>query len=121
LISWCLSIGSKSKNKEATWLFIQWLASKEMVLRQAKMKLPVGRESVWKSPDLQAAMPKEWVEVWAKEMPTAAVNEANPLVVQVPETRDAIGKAIVAVIQGVSAKEAALKAQQECLKILKMS
>ena len=121
LISWCLSIGSKSKNKEATWLFIQWLSSKEMVLRQAKMKLPVGRESVWKSPDLQAAMPKEWVDVWAKELPTAAVNEANPLVVQVPETRDAIGKAIVAVIQGVSAKEAALKAQQECLKILKMS
>ncbi len=121
LISWCLSIGSKSKNKEATWLFIQWLASKEMVLRQARMKLPVSRESVWKSAELQAAMPKEWVEVWAKELPTAAVNQANPLVVQVPETRDAIGKAIVAVIQGVSAKEAALKAQQECLKILKMS
>jgi multiple sugar transport system substrate-binding protein len=121
LISWCLSIGSKSKNKEATWLFIQWLASKEMVLRQAKMKLPVGRETVWKSAALRAAMPKEWVDVWAQELPTAAVNQANPLVVQVPETRDAIGKAIVAVIQGASAKEAALKAQQECLKILKMS
>ncbi len=121
LISWCLSIGSKSKNKEATWLFIQWLASKEMVLRQAKMKLPVGRESVWKSPEFQSSMPKEWVDVFAKELPTAAVNQANPLVVQVPETRDAIGKAIVAVIQGASAKDAAMKAQQDCLKILKMS
>lgn len=121
LISWCLSIGSKSKNKEATWLFIQWLASKEMVLRQAKMKLPVGRQSAWKSPDFQSAMPKEWIEVFAKELPTAAVNEANPLVVQVPETRDAIGKAIVGVIQGVSAKDAAMKAQQDCLKILKMN
>jgi multiple sugar transport system substrate-binding protein len=121
LIAWCLSIGSKSKNKEATWLFLQWLASKEMVLRQAKMKLPVGRESVWKSPEFQSSMSKEWLDAFAKQLPTAAVNQANPLVVQVPETRDAIGKAIVSVIQGGNAKEAAMKAQQDCLKILKMN
>ena len=121
LIAWCLSIGSKSKNKEATWLFLQWLASKEMVLRQAKMKLPVGRESVWKSPEFQSSMSREWLDAFAKQLPTAAVNQANPLVVQVPETRDAIGKAIVSVIQGGNAKEAAMKAQQDCLKILKMS
>ena len=121
LIAWCLSIGSKSKNKEATWIFIQWLASKEMVLRQAKMKLPVGRESAWKSPEFQSSMPKEWLDAFAKELPTAAVNQANPLVIQVPETRDAIGKAIVSVIQGGNAKEAAMKAQQDCLKILKMT
>ena len=121
LISWCLSIGSKSKNKEATWMFIQWLASKEMVLRQAKMKLPIGRESVWKSQEFRSNMPAEWIDVFTKELPTAAVNEANPLVVQVPETRDAIGKAIVAVIQGGNAKDAAAKAQADCLKILKMT
>ena len=121
LISWCLSIGSKSKRKEATWLFIQWLASKEMVMRQAKMKMPVGRESVLKSPEFQASMPKDWLDAFVNQIPTAAVNQANPLVVQVPETRDAIGKAIVSVIQGGNAKEAAMKAQQDCLKILKMS
>jgi len=43
---------------------------------------------------------KDWLDSFAKSIPTAAVNQANPLVVQVPETRDAIGKAIVAVIQG---------------------
>jgi multiple sugar transport system substrate-binding protein len=121
LISWCLSIGSKSKRKEATWLFIQWLTSKEMVMRQAKMKMPVGRESALKSPEFQASMPKDWLDAFVNQIPTAAVNQANPLVVQVPETRDAIGKAIVSVIQGGNAKEAAMKAQQDCLKILKMS
>ncbi len=121
LISWCLSIGSKSKRKEATWLFIQWLASKEMVMRQAKMKMPVGRESALKSPEFQASMPKDWLDAFVNQIPTAAVNQANPLVVQVPETRDAIGKAIVSVIQGGNAKEAAMKAQQDCLKILKMT
>jgi hypothetical protein len=66
-------------------------------------------------------MSKEWLDAFAKQLPTAAVNQANPLVVQVPETRDAIGKAIVSVIQGGNAKEAAMKAQQDCLKILKMT
>jgi len=121
LIAWCLSIGSKSKQKEATWLFIQWLASKEMNMRQAKMKIPVGRQSAWNSKEYQSSMPKDWLDSFAKSIPTAAVNQANPLVVQVPETRDAIGKAIVAVIQGGNAREEAMKAQQECLKILKMS
>lgn len=121
LISWCLSISSKSKNKEATWYFIQWLSSKDIVTRQAKIKIPVGRESVWKSKEYQSLMPKDWLTAFDKALPTAAVNQANPLVVQVPETRDAIGKAIVAVIQGGNAKEAAMKAQQDCLKILKMS
>ena len=121
LIAWCMSICSKSKNKEAAWYFIQWLTSKDMVTRQAKMKIPVARESVRKGADFKAAMPKEFLEVFDMELPTAVVNQANPLVVQVPETRDAIGKAIVAVIQGGDAKEAALKAQQDCLKILKMN
>jgi len=85
------------------------------------MKIPVGRESVWKSKEYQSLMPKDWLTAFDKALPTAAVNQANPLVVQVPETRDAIGKAIVAVIQGGNAKEAAMKAQQDCLKILKMS
>ncbi|MCX5906606.1 MAG: sugar ABC transporter substrate-binding protein, partial [Deltaproteobacteria bacterium] len=110
LIAWCLSIGSKSKNKEAAWYFIQWLSSKEIVTRQAKMKMPVGRESVRKGPEFQSNMSKEWLDVFDKELPTAAVNQANPLVVQVPETRDAIGKAIVSVMQGGNAREAALKA-----------
>lgn len=121
LISWALSICPKSKNKEATWYLIQWLASKEMVARQAKSKIPVARRSVWNGGDFQSAMPRGWLDVFNKEIPTAAVNQANPLVVQVPETRDAIGKAIVSVIQGGDARAAAEKAQADCLRILKLS
>jgi multiple sugar transport system substrate-binding protein len=121
IIAWCLSISSKSKHKEAAWYFIQWLTSKAMNMRQVKMKIPVGRQSAWNSSEFQSSMPKGWLDAFAKEIPTAAVNQANPLVVQVPETRDAIGKAIVAVIQGGNAKEEAMKAQQACLKILKMN
>ncbi|MHB1415174.1 MAG: ABC transporter substrate-binding protein [Chloroflexota bacterium] len=119
LISWCLAISSKSKNKEAAWYFIQWLTSKEMVAKGAKdWKLPVGRQSVWNSSEYQSLMPKPWLDAFSKTLPTAVPNGANPLVAKVPETRDAIGKAIVAVIQGDDAKEAAAKAQTDLLKVL---
>ena len=119
LISWCLAISPKSKNKEAAWYLVQWLTSKAMVAKGAKdYKLPVGRQSVWNSSEYQSLMPKGWLDSFAKTLPTAIANGANPIVAQVPETRDAIGKAIVAVIQGGNAKEAAAKAQSDVLKIL---
>ena len=121
LIAWCISIGRKSRNKEAAWYFLQWALSKEMNMRLVGIKSPVGRQSAWNSPQFQSSQPKAWLDAFAKEIPTAAVNQANPLVVQVPETRSAIGKAIVAVIQGGNPKEEARKAQEACLKILKMS
>ena len=121
LIAWCISIGSKSRYKEAAWYFLQWCVSKEMNMRLVKIKSPVGRQSAWNSPEYQSSMPRGWLDAFVKEIPTAAVNQANPLVVQVPETRDAIGKAIVAVMQGGNAKEEAMKAQEACLKILKMN
>ncbi len=121
LISWALSISSKSRHKEAAWYFIEWLTSKAQVSTWVPYKFPVARQSVFNSSAYQASQPKDWLEVFNKEIPTAAVNQANPLVVQVPETRDAIGKAIVSVIQGGDAKTAAQKAQDDTLKILKMS
>lgn len=121
LISWSLSICAKSKNKEATWQFIQWLSSQDMVARQAKAKIPVARQSVWNSPEYQSLMPKGWLDSFNKELPTAAVNQANPNVIPVPEVRDVLGKAIVGAIQGGDARELAAKAQQEMLQVLKLS
>mgnify|MGYP005858152001 CR=1 FL=1 len=121
LISWCLAICAKSKNKEAAWYFIQWVTSKDMVARGVKLKLPVGRQSVWNGAEFQGLMPKGWLDAFAKELPTAIPNGANPLVAQVPETRDAIGKAIISVIQGGDPKQAADKAQADVLKVLGMS
>jgi len=46
-------------------------------------------------------------------------NQANPVVVAVPETRDAIGAAIVAVIEGQPARDAAEKAQKAVAEIIK--
>ncbi len=121
LISWALSINAKSGHKEAAWYLIQWLVSKGMEQEMAKRKIPVARQSVWNGADFQKLMPKDWLDGFVKELPNAAVNQANPLVIPVPEVRDAIGKAIVSAIQGGDARQAAQQAQKEVLQILKMT
>lgn len=118
LISWSLSISSRSRHKEATWYLIQWLAGKEMVTRQAQSKIPVARQSVWEGEEYQSLMPRGWLDAFQASLPTAAVNQANPLVVPVPEVRDSIGRAIVTVIQGGDARGAAEQAQQEVMQFL---
>jgi multiple sugar transport system substrate-binding protein len=121
LISWALSIGAKSRHKEAAWYVIQWLVSKGMETEMAKRKIPVARQSVWNGADYQKVMPRGWLDGFVKELPNAAVNQANPLVIPVPQVRDAIGKAIVSAIQGGDAKAAATQAQKEVLQILKLT
>jgi multiple sugar transport system substrate-binding protein len=118
LISWSLSISPQSKNKEAAWYFIQWACSKEMCLRQVEQKIPTARQSAWNSAQFQDQMPKGWVEVFEKSVPQAYVNQANPLVVAVPETRDVIGEALVKVIGGADAKGAADEAQVKLADII---
>lgn len=112
VISWAISIAAQSRNKEAAWHFIQWATSRDLVLRQARAKLPVARQSVWNSPDFQGAMPREWLTSFTGALADAYPNQANPLVVAVPETRDAIGAAIVAAIEGQDVRTAAERAQK---------
>jgi multiple sugar transport system substrate-binding protein len=119
IISWAISVSAQSKNKEAAWYFVQWATSREMVLRQAKAKIPVARESAWKSPEFQGSLPKEWLAAFQATLPDGYPNQANPVVVAVPETRDVIGAAIVAAIEGQPAKDAADKAQKAVAEIIK--
>lgn len=123
LISWGMAINARSRNKEAAWYFIQWLTGKPMFELMAKRKLPVARQSVWNSQVFQSSLPKAWLDTFTQELPTAAVNQANPLVVPVPQVRDAIGKAITRVIEDGpgAAASAANELQKQVLSILGMS
>jgi multiple sugar transport system substrate-binding protein len=119
LISWAISIAAQSRNKEAAWYFVQWATSRDMVLRQARAKLPVARRSVWESPEFQNSLPKEWITSFAGALADGYPNQANPVVVAVPETRDAIGAAIVAAIECQDVKAAAERAQKTVAEIIK--
>ena len=119
LVTWVHSISSQSKHKEAAWYFTQWATSKEMMLRSARTKTPVGRISVWDSAVFQSSMPKGWLGAVNVVLASAYPNQINPQVASVPEVRDVIGAAIVAVIEGGDARQAAATAQAQVADIIK--
>jgi multiple sugar transport system substrate-binding protein len=120
LISWGPAIAASSKNKEATWTAIQYLTSKEMTVSALEATHnPPSRQSVYNSEVYTKSVPADLVAATKSEIATAVPNGANPVVVPVPEVRAAIGTAIVAVLQGKDAREAAEIAQKEVVEILK--
>lgn len=120
LISWGPAIAASSKKKEATWLAIQYLTSKAMAASSLEAThMPPSRQSVYNSDTYTKSVPADLVAATKAEIDSAVPNGANPLVIPVPEVRSAIGTAIVAVLQGKDAKQAADQAQHEVVQILK--
>ena len=120
LISWGPAIAASSKKKEATWTAIQYLTTKIMAASAVEAThMPPSRQSVYNSDVYTKSVPADLVAATKAEIDTAIPNGANPLVVPVPEVRAAIGTAIIEVLQGKDAKQAADTAQQEVVKILK--
>jgi multiple sugar transport system substrate-binding protein len=120
LISWGPAIAASSKKKEASWLAIQYLTSTAMAAAALEAThMPPSRQSVYNSDLYTKSVPPDLVAATKAEIDSAVPNGANPVVIPVPEVRAAIGTAIVAVLQGKDAKEAANTAQQEVVKILK--
>jgi multiple sugar transport system substrate-binding protein len=120
LISWGPAIAASSKKKEATWTVIQYLTSKVMAASALEAThMPPSRQSVYNSDTYTKSVPADLIAATKAEIDSAVPNGANPLVIPVPEVRSAIGTAIVAVLQGKDAKQAADAAQQEVVQILK--
>ena len=115
---WSMAVSSKSKKKEAAYLFVQWAASKENVLRMHLKGVPSVRASSWKDPKfLSEQKHKDWIEASLKTLEIAST-DWNPPVTAVSEVRDAVGEAIVSSILGEDVKAAANKANDEFIKIM---
>jgi multiple sugar transport system substrate-binding protein len=120
VISWGPAIAASSRKKEAAWYVIQYLTSKAMSAAATEAThLPPSRQSVYNGNVFVKSVPQDMIEAIKQGIPTAVPNGANPLVVQVPEVRAAIGTAIVTVLQGGNAEAAANDAQKRVLQILK--
>jgi multiple sugar transport system substrate-binding protein len=120
VISWGPAIAASSKKKEVAWYVIQYLTSKAMSAASTEAThLPPSRQSVYNGEVFAKSVPADMIEATKQGIPNAVPNGANPLVVQVPEVRAAIGTAIVAVLQGGDAEKAASDAQRQVLQILR--
>ena len=113
-----MAVSSKSKKKEAAFLFVQWMAGKDVALKMLLRGIPVARASAWKDPRFLAEMKrKDWVEASLKSMEIADP-QYNPPVVAVSEVRDELGSVIVSAILGENVKAAADRAALEMAKIM---
>jgi multiple sugar transport system substrate-binding protein len=119
VIAWGPAIAASSKKQQAAWTAIQWLTSKaNMLAASIATSLPSSRKSVYSSEAYVKAAPAGVIEIVQEQVPNAVPNGANPLVVQVPETRAAIGQAIVAALRGEDVTKAANEAQKQVLAII---
>lgn len=93
-----IGISKYSKNKEAAWLYLQWLNNKENTAKLLQGGYPVVRASAWKHPDFKPAVVGE---SWAEVMRTAhqkGRDYCRPLVLGVGAVRAEIGGIIEAAI-----------------------
>ena len=113
-----MAVSSKSKKKEAAYLFVQWAASKDTILKIHMKGAPSVRASAWKNPTFLAEQKhKDWIDASLKSL-DIATTDWNPPVLAVSEVRDALGEAIVSSILGENVKAAADKANTEFSKIM---
>ena len=116
---WGLSMASDSKHKEASWLFMQYVMSKEAMIKAAKDGIPAARQSAWQDESVLERFGSMYglLETLEKSL-AVATSEPQPLVVAVPEVRDAIGRAITTAIEGGDVAQALNRAAQEVQDIM---
>lgn len=110
--TWALSIPKGSKNKPCAWLFTQWATNRQNQLRVLLQDVPAVRRSVWNDPAFkkQETNP-EWTQAHLSQL--ASANPLwNPPVSQVGEVRDALGQAIVGILQGGNTLDLLKRAEQ---------
>ncbi|MDF2722563.1 MAG: sugar transporter substrate-binding protein [Paenibacillus sp.] len=99
ITSWGLSMNSKSANKDASWEFIKWATSKDIVLKTQQAGNPGARNSVWDKPEGTTGFPAELVPI-IKESSNIGVDHDRPVVISVGEARDAVGEIVQQVMAG---------------------
>jgi multiple sugar transport system substrate-binding protein len=118
VITWGLSMAKASKNKVATWLFMNWATNKQNQLRALLEGVPAARRSVWKDPKFTSTDKNpEWTKVNLEQIGFA--NPVwNPPIIAVGEVRDVLGQAVVGALNGGNVRELLEKATEATNAIL---
>lgn len=110
--AWALGINANSQNKTNAWKFIQWATSQDMTLAMQVAGVPSARTSVWANPEATKDMPPELVAAMAQNAKTG-VGYDRPLVVNVSQAREIVGKPFVVGITGGDVDAAAADANKQ--------
>ncbi|MEO7125758.1 MAG: sugar ABC transporter substrate-binding protein [Nakamurella sp.] len=115
--AWALGINANSPNKDNAWKFIQWATSQDMTLSMQEAGVPSARTSVWANPAATKDMPPELVASMAQNAKTG-VGTDRPLVVNVAQAREIVGKPFVVGITGGDVNAAAADANKQFASLL---
>jgi multiple sugar transport system substrate-binding protein len=99
ITSWGLAMNSKTANKDASWEFIKWATSKEIVLKTQQKGNPGARSSVWGNAEGTTGFPAELVPI-IQESVKGGVDHDRPTVISVGEARDAVGDIVQKLMTG---------------------
>lgn len=100
-VGWGVSINPYGQHKKASWLFVQWMTSKEMELEMQLRGYPTARRSAWES-DAYKKQDKypQWSAVCIQSAENALREAALPLIIPVSEVRSVIGEIVQSAILG---------------------
>jgi multiple sugar transport system substrate-binding protein len=96
-----IGIPASAKNKKAAWLFLQWIAGKEMLNEQLRSGSGTpARLSCYARPEIvkNSAFPQEWFDTTAASLKIA--RSGLPVIVPVTEFRDTIGSGLTNIVGG---------------------
>lgn len=116
--TWTLAISKGSTHKQAAWLFTQWATNRQNQLRVLLQDVPAVRRSVWNdSSFVKQDKNPEWTKAHLGQL-AVATPMWNPPVNQVGQVRDALGQAIVGILQGGNSADLLKRADADTNAIL---
>jgi multiple sugar transport system substrate-binding protein len=114
-----LAISGLGKQKEASWLLVQYLSDKTSSKRYMLKGGLAARQSAWTDPDVVKALDPEFLETGRASVQISAPSAAPTSIANVSKARDFIGEVVVTAIQGGNVKAALATAAQQCADLLK--
>jgi len=96
-----IGIPAAAKNKKAAWLFLQWIAGKQMLNEQLRSGSGTpARLSCYARPEIvkSSAFPQEWFDTTTTSLKIA--RSGLPVIVPVTEFRDTIGTGLTNIVGG---------------------
>lgn len=97
---WASSIYSGSKNKDAAWEFVKFVAGEDIAADITPKGMPTFRASVWADERVTSAMPEDYINAYNEIVQVDTTNQYGlPRMTAVAEARDAMGEAIVYAIE----------------------
>ena len=114
-----LAISGLGKQKEASWLLVQYLSDRTTSKRYMLQGGLAPRQSAWSDPDVVKALDPEFLETGRISTQINAPGAAPLSIANVSKARDFIGQVIVTSIEGGNVKAALATAAGQCADLLK--